>query len=511
MHQDSFHKLLIFSDYRLDGITHNRYSIAAHFCAAIGILCVLSSGCMTIKPSPTPDLQGLIDEALARSDQSHDMAVVTADSRIGESLLNVDESGNPYKDASAPVGLGERRGNGRSLESTTPLPLVSEEFVETDVREALLILSEDANIDLVMDEKVSGIVNSRIDEMPVDEAIEKILLPLGFFSARDENRIVVAPADPDSPLFSYVSESIEYRPQHVEVATLMAAVPSGLKGFAKPIEGTKLIMIEAPTHYADLIIDRFVSVDQPVPQVVLEAIICVVSPESGFQLGLDWQHAVELNGATAFKLGSDGLALTGAVSPNGLNSVFSDFSTTSAFIKLLNEKGYLTIRASPHVMAKDGEKANISINRETFFSPQGIQAGNNASNGSFFVQQNIQKVLSGISLDITPEIRGDVVTINIEKAEVSEDIRTVNSDLALNPFPIINRRSVSTTVHVKDGKTIVIGGLVQNETVERQNSVPGFSRIPGLGYLFRSKQRQTREADVVIFISPRIVKPTCFE
>ncbi len=162
-------------------------------------------------------------------------------------------------------------------------------------------------------------------------------------------------------------------------------------------------------------------------------------------------------------------------------------------------------------MAKDGEKANISINRETFFSPQGIQSANGATNGSFFVQQNIQKVLSGISLDITPEIRGDMVTINIEKAEVSEDIRTVNTDLALNPYPIINRRSVSTTVHVKDGKTIVIGGLVQNETVERQNSVPGISRIPGLGYLFRSKQLQTREADVVIFISPRIVRPTCLE
>ncbi len=437
---------------------------------------MFSTGCLGLRNSPKPELQSLIDEALARADQSRDLAVVSAETRPPDTVsfdesVSYDEAGNPYSVAAAPVGLGARRGTNQSLDSMSPLPTVSEEFVETDVREALLILAEDANIDLVMDEKITGIVNSRIENMPVDKAIEKLLLPLGFVSARDDNRVIVAPADPDSPLFSYVSESIEYRPQHVEVETLMAAVPAGLKDFAKPIEGTKLIMIEAPTHFADLIIDRFVSIDQPVPQVVLEAIICVVAPESGFQLGLDWQHAVELNGATALKLGSNGLALNGVVSRNGLNSVFSDFSTTSAFIKLLNEKGYLTIRASPHVMAKDGEKANISINRETFFSPQGIQAGNGGTNGSFFVQQNIQKVLSGISLDITPEIRGDMVTINIEKAEVSEDIRTVNTDLALNPYPIINRRSVSTTVHVKDGKTIVIGGLVQNETVERQNSV----------------------------------------
>jgi type IV pilus assembly protein PilQ len=158
------------------------------------------------------------------------------------------------------------------------------------------------------------------------------------------------------------------------------------------------------------------------------------------------------------------------------------------------------------VMAKDGQKANISINRETFFNTSPNQSGTGSDN-AFFFQQNIQKVESGIVLDITPRIRGDIVTIEIEKAEVSEDIRNANTELALNPYPIINRRSVSTTVHVKDGKTIVIGGLVQQETIDRVNSVPGLSSIPLLGYLFESKQRQTREADVVIFISPRIVKP----
>ena len=111
-------------------------------------------------------------------------------------------------------------------------------------------------------------------------------------------------------------------------------------------------------------------------------------------------------------------------------------------------------------------------------------------------------------MDITPRIRGDIVTIDIEKAEVSEDVRNANAELAVNPFPIINRRSVSTTVHVKDGKTIVIGGLVQRETIDRVNRVPGLSSIPLMGYLFETTQRQTRDAEVVIFISPKIVTPT---
>ncbi|MCA9262099.1 MAG: type II and III secretion system protein, partial [Planctomycetales bacterium] len=256
-----------------------------------------------------------------------------------------------------------------------------------------------------------------------------------------------------------------------------------------------------------LIVSRLEQVDQPIPQVELEAIICVVSPDCSSRFGVDWDHTVKMDGQTALQVGSSGMTLAGVVSGKGLRHAFDDFATTSAFVNLLAKHGYLTIRASPRVMAQDGEKATISINRESFFAiqPQGMSASNNSA---FFYQQDIQKVEAGIELDITPRVRGDVVTVDIERAEVSEDIRSVQSDLAANPYPVINRRRVSTTVHVKDGKTIVIGGLTQRETVDRVNRVPGLSRLPGVGYLFKSVERQSREAEVVIFISPRIVPPT---
>ncbi len=468
------------------------------------MICFVGNGCALNKnfDPKQPTVHDLIQEALDKSAQTRELAV------MNEATFEVFEEPVDGQWLNPPYGSGITTQGGYTghIDSPQTGPRVSEEFIETDVREALLILAEEAEIDLVMDEDVAGVVNTRIDDMPIDAAIEKLLLPLGLVAARHGNRVIVAPADPSSPLFSYVAETTEYRPLHLDATMLMTTVPKSLEKFVNSIEGNNLILIEAPRGIRQQIVDRFVSIDQPVPQVVLEAIICVVSPDSGFQLGLDWQHAVELDGKTALKLGASGLALSGNASRQGLDSVFSDFATTSAFVKLLNENGYVTIRASPHVMAKDGQKANISINRETFFSTSPNQTSG-SDNSSFFIQQNIQKVDSGITLDITPHIRGDVVTIEIDNAEVSEDIRSASSELALNPYPIINRRSVSTTVHVKDGKTIVIGGLVQQETVDRVNSVPGLSSIPLLGYLFKSKQRQTREADVVIFISPRIVKP----
>ena len=392
------------------------------------------------------------------------------------------------------------------VNSLAPDVTISEEFVEQDIREVLSIIAEEAEVDLVLDPKVNGIVNSILDDLPVGDAIAKVLMPLGYVFARHENQVVVCPPDPESSLFSYVAVRRNFRPQHADPKTLATTLPKALEKFAQVIEGSNLIIIEAPDRIARDIEDRFKSIDQPIPQVILEAIICVIEPDSGFQFGLDWGHAVELNDETVWNLGATGLAMNGSFSRAGANALFSEFAKTSAFVKLLSENGYLTIRATPHVMAQDGEQANISIQRQTYFS---AQPANNASadNSSFFFQQDIQEVESGIVLDITPSIRGDIVTIDIEKAEVSEDVRNANTALALNPFPIISRRNVSTKVHVKDGRTIVIGGLVQRETIDRVNRIPGLSRLPLMGYLFETVQRQTRDAEVVIFISPRIVKP----
>ena len=179
---------------------------------------------------------------------------------------------------------------------------------------------------------------------------------------------------------------------------------------------------------------------------------------------------------------------------------------TSAMVKLLAREGYITIRAAPRVTTKDGQKASISLNREAFFSLQ-------PSGSNVLFRQDVQKVESGISLEITPRVHGDMVAVDIGKAEVSEDIRSSDSsaDTSSNPFPIINRRVVKTNVNVRDGHTIVIGGLVQSQSIDRVSKIPGLSRLPLVGNMFKTIDKQKQDAEVAIFISPRIVpaEPNC--
>ena len=400
--------------------------------------------------------------------------------------------------------VGPSNGSNRIIQAgSSKEKLVSDIFTETDIREAIQSLSSQAGVTIVLDDTARGEVTCTIENEPFEAALKRILLPLGLVYAKKDNLYLIGTNDPTSNLFAHIAEKIEYRPNHLSAQELTALLPPRQSQFVRLVEKRNLVVIEAPHDIAQSIHAQLLSADQPIPQIMIEAVICVVAPEKGLQFGIDWNHVVKVDGLDAFNVGLSGLSFTGAVSGYGAGNAFDDFAVTSAFIKLLAKEGYVTIRAAPRVMAKDGEKAEISIARDTFFA---IQQGNN----QFLFNQNIQKVESGISLNLTPAIRGDTIQIVIEKAEVSEDVRSIDPQQQLNnnPYPIINRRNVATTVQVKDRQTIVIGGLVARQSVDRHSQVPVLGDIPVLGALFRKVEKQDQDAEVAIFLSPQIVVPT---
>lgn len=409
--------------------------------------------------------------------------------------LEQSQSGNPV--TIAPELLA-----GLPTPKSDPQPtLINEVFEQTEIREAIEIIASATGDTVVVDDSIGGVVTLQIKEATFEQALEMLLLPLGLVYVIHEGNYLISPPEPESPLFSLISSRYQYSPRNHLPTRLAALLPKRLAPFFQVSDDRNMIAIEAPKAIGEDLLNRLQELDQPVQQVVLEAIVCVSAPDSGFKFGVDWNHTLKLNDLDPMKVGLSGLAFSGAASKYGVNNAFDEFAVTSAFVQLLAQQGLVTIRAAPRVTAKDGEKAAISIERETFFSLQ-------PTNTSVLFTQNIQKVQAGINLMLTPRIRGDRVSIEIEKAEVSEDIRTseTRKELVSNQFPIINRRTVSTKVDVLDGHTIVIGGLVQRQTIDRINKVPFFGSLPVIGGLFRSVEKQEQDAEVAIFISPRIVR-----
>jgi type IV pilus assembly protein PilQ len=380
-----------------------------------------------------------------------------------------------------------------------PQARMTDVFEQTDIFEVIQILSSHFQVSIIADDSIGGYVTANIEDETLDQILEKILLPLGLNHAKHQERYVIAPPDPGSPLFSYIAKRTSYSPQNHSITALVGLLPNRYRMFIQSSPDRNMAVIEAPEQMLGDIVGRLQELDTPVGQVELEAIVCVVSPDSGFRFGLDWNHVVGVNDAQSLKLGLAGLAMSGSASRQGVQDAFSDFAITSAFMRLLAQEGYITIRAAPRVTSRDGEKASISLNRETFFSLQ-------PDNSNVFFRQDVQKVEAGISLEIVPRIHGDTIAVEIVKAEVSEDIRSSsNADISANPYPIINRRVVSTKVSVRDGHTIVIGGLVQRQTVDRVNRIPGLSGLPMVGKLFQTVEKQEQDVEVAVFISPRIV------
>ena len=504
---------------------------AQRACAlAVTILLALSSGCASA-PERRP-LQQLVEEAIVAS---QNVAQASSPNKFREPVLldpiqPVGSSGHTigppivepvsgeFSTESRPVGPGhtiplpplpfhEKAPPREPLyPPTSPIappplrppagPPVSEIFVETDVREALQILASQARVSIIVDEQVHGVTSASLDNEPFEAALEKVLLPLGYVFRREGNQYLIGVPDPASSLFPRISERHDYYTRHLAPSELLDLLPEHLSRFVRTSEKRNLIIVEAPARISEQILEDLIRSDQPVGQVVLEAFVCVVSPDSGLQFGLDFQQGIPFGGNSAVNLALAGLNLAGDYGTQGL----SNFAFTSALLKAMEREGYVSIRAAPRVMAKDGETARISIARETFFSvqPPDVQ---------LLFRQDIQKIEAGIGLDITPVIRGDHITVKIERAEVSEGLdQAAVMQQQNNGFPIINRRLVSTTVHVQDGETITIGGLVQQQQVDRLNKIPILGHLPLIGKLFQRIDRREEDAEVIIFISPRIVR-----
>ena len=159
--------------------------------------------------------------------------------------------------------------------------------MDTDVREAIQSLATQARVSVVVDDSVAGVVTATINQEPFETALKKLLLPLGLYFRFHEGQYLVCSADPDSAMFTIVSQRLQYEPLHSSPQELSDLLPEKDQQYVRVASSRNTIIIEAPERLAQQIHQELLSLDQPVAQVVLEAMVVVVSPDSKFQFGMD--------------------------------------------------------------------------------------------------------------------------------------------------------------------------------------------------------------------------------
>lgn len=259
-----------------------------------------------------------------------------------------------------------------------------------------------------------------------------------------------------------------------------------------PDEIRNALIIEAIPSDHRIVEDILRRIDVLPRQVLIEATIAEVTRGASTELGMEWAFG---KGAAGQGAGSF-LATVGAA---GLKYSIGVTDKWYAELNALAKKGLVNIISSPHVLASDNKEARIDVSREI-----PVATGQTTvASGATISETTIEYRDTGIILSVTPHIndRG-LVTMDIsqEVSDLDEDVNVAGKN-----YPSFFKRTVKTTLTVKHGQTIVIGGLIRDKEEEDISGVPCLIDVPVVRYLFGLQKKKTEKVELIVLITPRVV------
>ncbi len=382
-----------------------------------------------------------------------------------------------------------------SLEVFEEQPLITNVFYENDIREALAAIAAQSGINIIPDQTVSGFISIELTDVPFEEALRRILSPLGFTFRRMVGYYLVGAAYPDNPSFPLLSVTERVVPNYLKAKNVPELLSSFYQPFLKFDTETNTLVITASPEILQRIKEDLAKIDVPPRQVMIEALVTEFSKEARKSLGLDasWLGNKEGRQLSVITPVGDLLDSTFGITLLRPGAEVEGWTGTfSATLKALVQDGKVNIRANPRVATIEGQKATILIGKEQYYV---IVTG-----VAPYSYGQLERIPVGVSLQIVPYISDNgEITVEIQP-EVSDVVGTGATGL-----PLVNKRAVSTKIRVKDGETIVIGGLLQKNESTVRRKIPLLGDIPILGLLFSRTDRRVDEIETVIFITPHIL------
>jgi len=253
--------------------------------------------------------------------------------------------------------------------------------------------------------------------------------------------------------------------------------------------------------------------DIPRAMVYIEALIMEVDMEKSLDIGIDWavfgkthvdgkQTLVGGGFRRGVEIGPDEL-LQGGLTLGMLTEPITIAGVTvnniSAIVNAVKTDDDFRILSTPQVLTTDNEEARITIGENRPFQ---TRSTTDVSGGTYesFEYRDVGKILK-----ITPHVtEGRLVRmqINLEVTEIDRQATSTTS----STLPVTLKRTVDTTVIVRDNQTIVIGGLIDDTTTNNETKVPVLGNIPVLGWLFKDTSEKTTKTNLYIFITPRVIE-----
>ncbi|WP_444936812.1 type IV pilus secretin PilQ [Microbulbifer sp. JMSA004] len=432
-------------------------------------------------------------------------------------------------------------------------------FQDIEVRSVLQVIADFTDLNLVASDTVQGRITLRLDGVPWDQALALILKAKGLDKRQEGSVIMVAPA---AEIAERERQELETRKQLEELAPLRteyisvryadagelfelfsgrqnsgssqggfagggtsnssANTPTMLssRGSAIVDERTNTIILTDTEDKIAQFRELIEVIDIPIRQVMIEARIVTATSDFQRELGVQWDFVdgTDVNDST-YGVGAGGVSLDedqalGSLSGGDFDPLLVDLGVANpagsiayAILKndfylglelsALEDSGLAEVVSQPKVVTGDKQEANIQ---------SGVEIPYQETTSSGAASITFREAV--LELNVTPQITPDnniIMSLNIEQNSIGEYVSVGDGEV-----PSININTLATKVLVRNGETIVLGGIFEGTVVESETKVPLLGDIPYVGNLFKKTIRTDDKREILMFITPRILEDEAF-
>lgn len=404
------------------------------------------------------------------------------------------------------------------------------EFREVDIKDILRQLAKQYALNIVFSEAVKGLVTVQLTNITIDQALDSIITVNGFSYTKKENVYKVSTQEEatregrQSKLFKLNNaDAVKLKDTLAKVATAEGSIEADSR--------SNSILVTDSLAVINKIEQMIPTLDELTPQVSIEAKFVETSLTNTENLGIDWNDAITATGSSrkiTFPFTAEGAAanmanIFGSANPttdanftsaygfpsiNATSFTFGtlDFTSLQAVFKFLKSRTNTKLIANPRIVTMNNQNATINVGKEIPIATY----ERNENSGTWEIT-GWEKLSVGVSLDVTPQVSPDGHIRLKLKPEVSSDTGESKGS-GENLRPVLATRTAQTEVQIKDGQTVVIGGLIKNNDTKTIKKIPILGDIPLIGFFFQRTDvggsSGNEKTELLIFVTARIIKDT---
>lgn len=385
---------------------------------------------------------------------------------------------------------------------------ISMDLNDADMGSLMQEISSQTGFNMVTYGDIRGSVNAKFDKIPLEEALKLVFQGTNYTYKKLDDQAVsgskpifmVGDKSPNSAAAQALTKTELIRLKHIKAEGIQGLLPASIaQTNIKVIKEQNALLMTGTEDQIQMLREFIGQLDIVSPQVMIECLVVELSKRSSLDLGVKGGYFTADSNRLAFpkvyqyysgnKLNDLMDEVTGRLKMGSLGKLPADFLLT---IEALEIAGKAKVRARPRITTLNGNQASINVGWVRYY-----QTSSQTPQGTI---TQLHSIDAGITLEIVPWVAAS--------GEITTEIRPTVSNLSgigAGGLPEISRRSVNTTIRLKDGETIVIGGLIQKSSASSQEKVPFLGDIPFLGALFSKHSSTSDESELVIYITPHIL------